>query len=109
MTRVIWVACSCWIATGCTPRMRGPDGLRRGNRNSLQSIPTTVSAQRDTGSSLVMGGPAVHAQQPGFGPRKVQWAETTAQEASNTAPAQPAGPDALMSLDRIAGVFAGSE
>ena len=56
-----------------------------------------------------MGGPAVHAQQPGFGPRKVQWAETTAQEASNTAPAQPAGPDALMSLGRIAGVFAGSE
>ena len=71
----VWAAELAGLQRGVRPGCGGPYGLRRGNRNSLQSTPTTVSAQRDPGSSLVMGGPAVHAQQPGFGPRKVQWAE----------------------------------
>ena len=47
------------------------------------------------------------ASDPASPPSAAQ--EPAAQEAGNPAPAQPAEPGALMSLDRIGGLFAGSE
>ena len=47
------------------------------------------------------------ASDPASPPSAAQ--EPMAQEASNSAPAEPAEPGGLMSLDRIGGLFAGSE
>ena len=71
----VWAAKSAGLQRGVRPGCGGLTASEGGIETACRAPPPPHQLRLDAGSSIVMGGLAVRTPQPGFGPRKVQWAE----------------------------------